>query len=176
SASIRFFCSSLFWLILPGILGLLLATFLYVPSTFDQLPLALKPVLSFGRLRPAHVNVMIFGWLSQAYAAAMLYIVPRLSRTRLFSERLAHLNWWLWNLMVALAAITLPLGLSQGREYAEMIWPLDLLFVLNIVLLAVNVWGTVLRRKEPKIYVSTWNVMAATIILIPVYVVGNKMW
>ena len=176
SASRRFFYSAIFWLIVPGILGLTLATLLYVPSIYDNLPLALKPTLSFGRLRPAHVNLMIFGWLSQAYAGAILYILPRLTRARLYSERLAHVNWWLWNVMIVGAVITLPMGLTQGREYTEMIWPLDLLFVLNMVLLAINIWGTVARRTEPKIYVSLWNFMAATIMVIPVYMVGNKIW
>ena len=176
SASRRFFYSSIFWLIVPGLFGLILATLLYVPSIYDNLPLALKPVLSFGRLRPAHVNLMIFGWLSQAYAGAILYILPRLTRARLYSERLAHVNWWLWNVMIVGAVITLPIGLTQGREYTEMIWPLDLLFVLNMILLAINIWGTVARRTEPKIYVSLWNFMAATIIVIPIYMVGNKMW
>ncbi len=176
SASRRFFYSAIFWLLVPGLIGLFLATFLYVPSFYDKLPLVVKPYLSFGRLRPTHVNVMIFGWLSQAYAGAILYIVPRLTRARLYSERLAHVNWWLWNLMMVGAAVTLPLGLTQGREYAEMIWPLDLLFVLNMILLAVNIWVTVMRRQEPKIYISLWNFMAATIVCIPVYMVGNKIW
>jgi cytochrome c oxidase cbb3-type subunit 1 len=176
SASLRFFYSAIFWLIVPGLLGLFLATFLYTPVFYDHLPLAIKPFLSFGRLRPAHVNLAIFGWLSQAYVGAILYILPRLTRTRLYSERLAHVNWWLWNLMNLGALVTLPLGLTQGREYAEMIWPLDLLFVLNILLLAINIWVTVLRRNEPKIYVSLWNFMAATLVVIPVYAVGNKIW
>ncbi|MBI5290738.1 MAG: cbb3-type cytochrome c oxidase subunit I [Chloroflexi bacterium] len=176
SASRRFFYSAVFWLLVPGLIGLFLATFLYVPSFYDNLPLVVKPYLSFGRLRPTHVNIMIFGWLSQAYAGAILFILPRLTRTRLYSERLAHVNWWLWNLMMVGAAITLPLGLTQGREYAEMIWPLDLLAVLNWGLLAVNIWVTVMRRREPKIYVSLWNFMAATIVFIPVYMVGTKIW
>jgi cbb3-type cytochrome c oxidase subunit I len=176
SASRRFFYSAIFWLLVPGLFGLILAAFLYVPSLYDPLPLWIKPYLSFGRLRPAHVNLTIFGWLSQAYVGAILFIVPRLTRTKLYSERLAHVNWWLWNLMALGAMITLPLGLTQGREYAELIWPLDLLLVLNFVLLGINIWGTVLRRTEPKIYVSVWNFMVAVIIFIPVYAVGNKIW
>jgi cbb3-type cytochrome c oxidase subunit I len=120
--------------------------------------------------------VAIFGWLSQVYFAAILFILPRLTRTELYSERLAHANWCLWNAMVVGALVTLPLGLTQGREYAEMIWPLDLLFLLNIVLLGINIWGTVARRREPKIYVSLWNFMAATLVMIPIYAVGNKIW
>ena len=176
SASLRFCYAAVFWLLVPGVLGLTLASFLYHPTLADQLPLAIKPYLSFGRLRPAHVNVAIFGWLSQVYYAAILFIVPRLTRTELFSEKLAHVNWWLWNGMVLAALITLPMGLTQGREYAEMIWPLDVLFLLNIVLLAINIWGTVARRREPKIYVSIWNFMAATMVMVPIYAVGNKIW
>lgn len=176
SASRRFFLSAVFWLIVPVFIGLILATLLFVPPAQDLVPLAIQPYLNFGRLRPAHVNVAIFGWLSQAYAGAILFIVPRLTRTKLYSERLAHLNWWLWNLLILLALITLPMGLTQGREYAEMIWPLDLLLIANWVLLAINIWGTFARREEPKVYVSLWNFMAATIIFIGVYAVGNKVW
>lgn len=176
SASRRFFYAALFWLAVPGIFGLVLATFLYAPELQDGLPRFLKPLLSFGRLRPTHVNLAIFGWLSQAYIGAMLYILPRLTRTRLYSERLAHVNWWLWNLMMAGVLVTLPLGLTQGREYAEMLWPLDLLFVLNMVLLIINIWGTVARRNEKKIYVSLWHFMAGSMIMLPIYMVGNKIW
>lgn len=176
SASRRFFYSAIFWLIVPGIMGLILATLLYVPAIYDPLPLAIKPYLSFGRLRPTHVNLMIFGWLSQAYVGGILFILPRITRTKLFSERLAHVNWWLWNLMMLGALITLPLGLTQGREYAEMIWPLDLLLIANWVLLAINIWGTFARREEPKVYVSLWSFMAATIVFVGVYAVGNKVW
>ena len=176
SASLRFCYASVFWLIVPGVFGLILATFLYVPAVADELPLSIKPYLSFGRLRPTHVNLAIFGWLSQVYYAGILFVLPRLLRTQLYSERLAHVNWWLWNLMVVATLITLPMGHTQGREYAEMIWPLDLLFILNIVLLAINIWGTVARRREPKIYVSVWNFMAATMVMVPIYAVGNKIW
>jgi cbb3-type cytochrome c oxidase subunit I len=176
TVSLRFFYASIFWLIVPGLFGLTLATLLYVPQVQDHFALAIKPYLSFGRLRPAHVNLAIFGWLSQSYMGGILYIVPRLSRTRLYSVRLARGTWWLWNLMVAGAMVTLPMGMTQGREYAEMSWGLDLLFVLCMVLLAINIWGTVLRRREPKIYVSLWNFMAATVVMIPIYIIGNKIW
>ncbi len=176
SASRRFFFSSIVWLLVPGVLGILLATALYAPPIFDNLPVAVKPYLSFGRLRPAHVNIMIFGWLSQAYAGGILFILPRLTRTKLYSEKLAHVNWWLWNLLMVGALFTLPLGLTQGREYAELIWPLDWLLIANWVLLAINIWGTFMRREEPKVYVSLWSFMVATIIFLGVYAVGNKVW
>ena len=106
----------------------------------------------------------------------IFYILPRLTRAPLFSEGLARTTWWLWNLMILGALVSLPVGWTQGREYAELVWPLDMLFIVSMVLLAVNVWGTVLRRREPKIYVSLWNFMAATVVMIPIYVIGNKAW
>ncbi len=176
SASKRFFLAAIFWLIVPGVVGLTLATLLYIPALGDALPLAVKPYLSFGRIRPLHVNLMIFGWLSMAYVGGMLFILPRITRAKLYSERLAHVNWWLWNALMVGAVITLPFGLTQGREYAELIWPLDWLLILNWVLLAVNIWGTFARREEPKIYISLWNFMAATLVFIGVYAIGNKVW
>lgn len=176
TAARRFLYSSIFWLLLPGAFGLVLASLLYLPELHDRLPMAVKPYLSFGRLRPTHVNLAVFGWLSMVYCGAILYILPRLTRAPLYSERLAQVNAWLWNLMMVGVLVTLPMGLTQGREYAELIWPLDLLFVANMVLLGINIWGTVLNRQERKIYVSLWNFMAAVVIMLPIYAVGNKIW
>ncbi|MFQ5343482.1 MAG: cbb3-type cytochrome c oxidase subunit I [Anaerolineae bacterium] len=171
-----YFYAAVFWLLVPGVAGLVMAALLYSPPLQKLIPLPLRAYLNFGRLRPMHVNALIFGWLSMVYAGSMLYITRRLTGAPLFSPRLARITWWLWNLLIVGAAVTLLMGMNQGREYAEMIWPLDLLFLLIIVLLGVNIWGTVARRQEPKLYVSVWNFMAATMILIPVYAVGNKIW
>ncbi len=176
TAARRFLYSSICWLLLPGVFGLVLASLLYLPELHDRLPMAVKPYLSFGRLRPTHVNLAVFGWLSMVYCGAILYILPRLTRAPLYSERLAQVNAWLWNLMMVGVLVTLPMGLTQGREYAELIWPLDLLFVANMVLLGINIWGTVLNRQERKIYVTLWNFMAAVVIMLPIYAVGNKIW
>jgi cytochrome c oxidase cbb3-type subunit 1 len=171
-----YFYSAVVWLLVPGFVGLLMATQLYIPSVQGLLPFSLRGPLNFGRLRPMHVNALIFGWLSLVYAGAMLYITRRLTDTPLFRPGLARIALWLWNLMLVGASITLLLGLNQGREYAEMIWPFDLLFLVLIVLLGINIWGMVARRQEPKLYVSVWNFMAATLIILPVYAVGNKIW
>ncbi|NIQ39729.1 MAG: hypothetical protein GTN81_14245 [Proteobacteria bacterium] len=175
-AILAYFYCAIFWLLVPALAGILMAAFLSTPSLQEFVPQPLKGVLNFGRLRPMHSNTLIFGWLSMAYAGAMLYITRRLTGVSLFSPGLARVALWLWNLLIALAAITLLVGMNQGREYAEMIWPLDLLFLVVIGLLGINIWGTVARRREPKLYVSIWNFMAATLILIPVYAIGNKIW
>src|SRR5437867_2864428 len=118
SAARRFFYSSVCWLIVPVFIGLLTATLLYAPGVQVYVPDVLKAALNFGRLRPAHVNIAIFGWLSMAYAGAIYFLTPRLTGASLYSERLANLTLVLWNMMMVGALILLPLGFTQGREYA----------------------------------------------------------
>jgi cbb3-type cytochrome c oxidase subunit I len=168
--------SAVFWLIVPMFAGLAMAIFLYEPHAQELTPEALKPYLSFGRLRPMHVNVAIYGWVSMVWAGSMLYLTPRLCATRLFSERLAWATMALWNVMILGTAVSLPLGFTQAREYAEMVWPLDLIFLALFAMLAVNVWGTVRRRREKRIYISLWSFMAATVIAPVVFAVGHKVW
>jgi cbb3-type cytochrome c oxidase subunit I len=171
-----FLCSAVFWLVIPGIAGLFMATFLFAPYISDSLPMSLRPYLQFGRLRPMHVNLAIFGWLSMVYAGSMLFIVPRLTRTPLFNEGLARVNMALWNLVILGAMVTLLLGFNQGREYAELIWGLDLIMIVCFAMLAVNVWGTALRRQERRLYISVWSFMAASLIIVFVYGIGNVIW
>ncbi len=176
-AAVRWFLySAIFWLAFPGLAGLLMAVFLYLPSIHDGLPVQLQGYLQFGRLRPMHVNVFLFGWLSMAYAGAMLFMVPRLTRTRLFSERLGLANVAVWNATIAAGMVSLLLGFNQGREYAELAWPVDLLMLACFAMLAVNVWGTVLRRQEKRLYISVWSFMASSLIIVFVYGIGNVVW
>jgi cbb3-type cytochrome c oxidase subunit I len=176
SATRRFFYSAIFWLIIPVFIGLFTATLLYAPFVQEYVPAALKAVLNFGRLRPAHTTVAIFGWLSMAYAGAILFLTPRLTGTTLYSERLANFTLILWNVLMVGALISFPLGYTQGREYAEMVWPLDILFLVIFTLLCINVWQTVARRTEKSIYISVWSFMIGPLLLIPIYAVGNKVW
>ncbi len=176
SATRRFFLSAIFWLIVPVFIGLFTATLLYAPPVQSYVPLEIRAALNFGRLRPAHTNIAIYGWLSMAYAGAMLFLTPRLAGTTLFSERLGNLTMVLWNALMIGALITFPLGFTQGREYAEMIWPLDVLFLIIFTLMAINIWRTVARRTEKQLYISLWHFMLSTLLIIPVYFIGNKVW
>lgn len=171
-----FLYSAVFWLVVPVLTGLVMSAFLFDARTQEWVPDALKPAIIFGRLRPMHVNLLMFGWLSMVYASSMLYLTPRLTSAPLYSERLARVTLVLWNLLALGALVTLPLGFTQGREYAELVWPLDLLFLGCLVLLGINVWGTVLRRREPRLYITVWSFMAATAIAPFVYAIGNKVW
>lgn len=176
SAAKGFFYAAVFWLLVPVLVGLLMATLLSYPTAQQYLPQPLKGPINFGRLRPMHVNLAIFGWLSMAYVAGIYYITPRLTGARLYSERLGNLTLLLWQLFNIGILITFPLGYTQAREYAEMVWPLDILFLVIIILVGINVWGTVLRRRKEKLYISLWNFLAAMTIFPLVYAVGNKVW
>lgn len=171
-----FFYSAIGWLMLNVTLGIVLSIFLYTPAIQTVIPEALRDPINFGRLRPVHVSAGIFGWISMSWAGAMLYITPRLLRTRLFSERLAWTTLALWNAAILGSVITLPLGYSQGREYAEMPWLFDLMITACLAMLAVNLWGTIARRNERRIYVSVWLFAISTSVSVVVYAVGNKIW
>ncbi len=98
-----------------------MATLLSYPFVQQLLPMPMRGPINFGRPRPAHVNVAIFGWLSMCYAASMLYIVPRLTGVKLYGERLGNVMMVIWSLTMVGAVISFPLGYTQAREYAEMV-------------------------------------------------------
>ena len=117
SATKRFFLSSAIWLLLGVVFGFLGAIAMVAP---DLLPVF--PQFSFGRIRPTHVNLVIFGFLMSAFFGGLLYVVPTVCRTSLASERLANFGVWFWNLVVLGIVYALPHGYTQGREYAELPW------------------------------------------------------
>jgi len=132
--------------------------------------------LTFGRIRPAHVNGVTFGFLSSALIAAMFYILPRLCRSPLRHPGLARAASWMWNLSVLTGIVLILLGQSQGREYAELPWIIDVAVVAMLLVLAWIVFGTLKWRQERKLYVSTWY-YAGTMLWFPVvYLIGNVMW
>ena len=171
-----FLYSAIGWLMLNVLLGIILSIFLYTPAIQDTIPDALRAELNFGRLRPVHVAAGIFGWISMAWAGAALYVTPRLLKTRLYSERLAWVTLALWNAAILGTVITLPLGYTQGREYAEIPWLFDLMLTACLVLLAVNLWGTISLRTERRIFVSVWLWTISASVGAVVYAIGNKIW
>ncbi len=175
-AAAWFLYSAVFWLAVLGIAGLIMAVFLFAPYVQDWLPMWARPYIQFGRLRPVHVNLALIGWLSMVYASSMIFIVARLTRAPIYAEKLARANVVLWNVVVAGALVSLLLGFNQGREYAELVWPLDLLLIVCFAILAVNIWGTVFRRTEKRLYISVWSFMAASLIFPFIYAIGNVVW
>ncbi|MEW6743718.1 MAG: cytochrome-c oxidase, cbb3-type subunit I [Planctomycetota bacterium] len=129
--------------------------------------------LTFGRLRPLHTNGAIFAFVGNMMFAGIYYSTQRLLKTRMASDLLSWVNFWGWQLIIVLAVVTLPLGLTQGKEYAELIWPVDILVALVWVVFAVNFFWTLARRNERNLYVSLWFYIA-TVVTIPVlYIVNN---
>lgn len=132
------------------------------------------PWLTFSRLRPLHTNAVIFAFGGSALMATSLYVVQRTCQTPLFSKGLAQFVFWGWMLVIVLAAITLPMGLSQSKEYAELEWPIDILIAVVWVSYGVLFFGTVAKRKTPHIYVANWF-YGAFIITVAVLHIVNSM-
>jgi cytochrome c oxidase cbb3-type subunit 1 len=114
------------------------------------------PWLSYGRLRPLHTNAVIFAFGGSALFATSYYVVQRTCHARIFSDGLAAFTFWGWQAVIVLAAITLPLGITTSKEYAELEWPIDILIALVWVAYAVVFFGTIWKRKVPHIYVANW--------------------
>jgi len=138
-----------------GIVGMLVGVFIAAELVWPQLSLDL-PWLSFGRLRPLHTNAVIFAFGGSALFATSYYVVQRTCQARLFSDKLAAFTFWGWTLVIVLAAVTLPLGITTSKEYAELEWPIDILITLVWVSYAVVFFGTIMKRQVKHIYVANW--------------------
>ncbi|MCX7210867.1 MAG: cytochrome-c oxidase, cbb3-type subunit I [Burkholderiales bacterium] len=147
----QFAVATVVWGVVGMLVGLIIAAQLAWPAlNFDI------PWLTYGRLRPLHTNAVIFAFGGCALFATSYYVVQRTCQVRLFSDALASLTFWGWQLVIVAAAISLPLGYTQGKEYAELEWPIDLLIAVVWVSYAVVFFGTLLKRKTSHIYVANW--------------------
>ena len=138
-----------------GVVGMLVGVIIAAQLTWPELNFGIS-WLSYGRLRPLHTNAVIFAFGGCGLFAAAYYVVQRTCQVRLFGEKLAAFTFWGWQLVIVLAAISLPLGYTQGKEYAELEWPIDILITLVWVAFAVVFFGTVGTRKVRHIYVANW--------------------
>ena len=138
-----------------GIVGMLVGVFIAAQLVWPQLNFDI-PWLTFSRLRPLHTNAVIFAFGGSALFATSYYVVQRTCQTRLFSDGLAAFTFWGWTLVILLAAITLPLGITSSKEYAELEWPIDILITVVWVSYAVVFFGTIMKRKVKHIYVANW--------------------
>ncbi|MFC1858695.1 cbb3-type cytochrome c oxidase subunit I [Thermodesulfobacteriota bacterium] len=166
------FCiTSGLWMTVATFMGLLGATELIAPDLMGNVGW-----LVFGRVRPIHVNLVLFGFVTPGLLGAAFYFIPRLLRTELFSEKLGIFTVILWNIMLAAVVVTLASGMTQGREYAEMVWPVDMMIVAVFAMLIYNMVMTVKLRKEPILYVSVWYVCAAVVLTACTFSMGNVIW
>jgi len=155
-----------------GVVGMLVGTLLAAQLLWPALNFDI-PWLTFSRLRPLHTNAVIFAFGGSALFASSYYIVQRTCHVRLYSDRLAGFTFWGWQLIILLAAISLPLGMTSGKEYAELEWPIDLLIAVVWVVYGVVFFGTIMQRRISHIYVANWF-FAAYIITIAVLHIVNS--
>ena len=171
SAGKNFMLTAAAWLVLGGLMGLVLALEFVFPDWVH----GFGPLV-FSRLRQAHVNTVMFAWLSGGMMGLMLYIVPRLTGRRLWSEKLGNVTMVLWNLAVLAGIVGILTAHTQSREYAEMVWWVDLAVMVVLILGAINVLMTIHRRVERKMYVSLWYITGTVIWMPLLYFIGNVMW
>jgi cytochrome c oxidase cbb3-type subunit I/II len=118
------------------------------------------PYTSFGRIRPLHTNAIIFAFVGNGIFAGIYYSLQRVCRTRMFNDTLSKIHFWGWQLIILSAAITLPLGFTSSKEYAELEWPIDIAIALIWVVFGINLMGTIIKRREKHIYVAAWFYIA----------------
>jgi cytochrome c oxidase cbb3-type subunit 1 len=147
----QFAVMTVVWAIVGMAVGVVIAAQLLWPDFLGGIPW-----LSYGRLRPLHTNAVIFAFGGSALFATSYYCVQRTCQVRLFSDRLAAFTFWGWTAVIVAAAITLPLGITQSKEYAELEWPIDLLIAAVWVSYGVVFFGTIVKRRIPHIYVANW--------------------
>ncbi len=140
--------------VLWGIVGMLVGVILAAQLIWPEITFNI-PWLSYGRLRPLHTNAVIFAFGGSALFATSYYIVQRTCQVRLFCDKLAAFTFWGWQAVIVSAAITLPLGITTSKEYAELEWPIDVLITLVWVAYAVVFFGTVIKRKTKHIMFPT---------------------
>jgi cytochrome c oxidase cbb3-type subunit 1 len=165
----QFTVMTVVWGIVGMAVGVLIAAQLVWPAlNFDL------PWLTYSRLRPLHTNAVIFAFGGSALFATSYYVVQRTCQVRLFSDKLASFTFWGWTLVILLAAVSLPLGWTSGKEYAELEWPIDLLITVVWVAYAINFFGTIMKRNVSHIYVANWF-FGAFIITVAVLHIVNSM-
>jgi cytochrome c oxidase cbb3-type subunit I/II len=163
-----FAVATVIWGIVGMSAGLLAAVQLFWPDA----NLALQ-YTTFGRLRPLHTNAVIFAFVGNAMFMGIYYSLQRLCKARMFSDALSWINFWGWNAIIVAAAVTLPLGLTTSKEYAELEWPIDVAIALIWVAFAVNLFGTIAKRREKHLYVAIWFYIATAVTVAVLHIVNS---
>lgn len=164
----NFAFATMLWGVVGMLVGLLIATQLFVPELNFSIPF-----LTFGRIRPLHTNAVIFAFVGNAIFMGIYYSLPRLLKTPMFSKVLSNIHFWGWQLIIVAAAITLPLGITTSKEYAELEWPIDIAITLVWVVFGINMIGTLIKRRESHIYVAIWFYIATWVTVAVLHIVNS---
>ncbi len=162
-----FTVATIFW----GVIGLLVGVLVASQLVFPDWNVA--SWLTFGRLRALHTNGAIFAFVGNAIFAGVYYSLQRLLKTRMASDLLSRIHFWGWQLIIVSAVITLPLGLTSSKEYAELEWPIDIAIALVWVIFGVNMFWTILKRRERHLYVAIWFYIATFVTVAVLHIVNN---
>lgn len=164
----KFAIASLIFGIIGMVVGLLVALQFIWPQLNGGIP-----YITFGRIRPLHTNAVIFAFVGNSIFAGIYYSLPRLLKTPMWSKTLSNINFWGWQAIILAAAITLPLGFTSSKEYAELEWPIDIAIALIWVVFGINMIMTILKRRERHIYVAIWFYIATFLTVAMLHIVNN---
>ena len=163
-----FLWATVIWGVVGMLVGLIAALELIFPQMSGNLSW-----LVYSRIRPLHTNAVIFAFVGNGIFTAVYYSMPRLLKTPMYSKLLGGIHFWGWQLIIVLAALTLPFGFTQSKEYAELIWPIDVLVVLIWVVFGLNMIMTLVKRRVKHIYVSIWFYLATWVTIAVLYITNN---
>lgn len=163
----NFAFATILWGVVGMLVGVIIAFQLVEPR------LNLTPWTTFGRIRPLHTNAVIFAFVGNAIFMGVYYSLQRLLKTRMFSDLLGNIHFWGWQLIIVSAALTLPLGITTSKEYAELEWPIDIAIALVWVIFGINMFGTILKRREKHIYVGIWFYIATWVTVAMLHIVNS---
>ena len=155
-----------------GVVGMLVGLIVALQLVFPALNFDLS-LTTFGRLRPIHTNAVIFAFVGNGIFMGVYYSLQRLMKARMFSDKLSAIHFWGWQSIIVLAAVTLALGISTGKEYAELEWPIDILITLIWVVFGINMFGTIIKRRERHLYVAVWFYIATWVTVAMLHIVNS---
>ena len=164
----NFAIATIIWGVVGMTVGLWVALQLVYPTILN-----LQPYFNFGRIRPLHTNAVIFAFVGNAMFMGVYYSLQRLLKARMFSDVLSKIHFWGWQLIIVAAAITLPLGLSTAKEYAELEWPIDIAITLIWVVFGFNMFATIIKRRERHLYVAVWFYIATFVTVAVLHLVNS---
>jgi len=164
----NFGIATVVWGIIGMTVGLIIAIQLYHPAMNMG-----NQYTTFGRIRPLHTNAVIFAFVGNAIFMGVYYSLQRLLKTRMFSDLLSNIHFWGWQLIIVSAVITLPLGLTTSHEYAELEWPIDIAITIIWVVFGINMFGTIIKRRERHLYVAIWFYIATFVTIAVLHIVNS---
>ena len=164
----NFAIATIIWGVVGMTVGLWVALQLVFPTVLN-----LQPYFNFGRIRPLHTNAVIFAFVGNAMFMGIYYSLQRLLKARMFSDVLSKIHFWGWQLIIVAAAITLPLGYSTAKEYAELEWPIDIAITIVWVIFGFNMFATIIKRRERHLYVAVWFYIATFITVAVLHLVNS---